>query len=72
SGALPDLSVRAAQLYLTYLGFDPGGIDGVAGQHTLAALAEFQNENGMTPTTIVDANCVAQLQDALTRAAVAV
>lgn len=71
SGALPDLSVRAAQLYLTYLGFDPGGIDGVAGQHTLAALAEFQNENGMTPTTIVDTSCVGQLQAALTKAAAA-
>jgi hypothetical protein len=69
TGAMPDLSVRAAQLYLTYLGFDPGGIDGVAGQHTLAALAEFQNENGMTPATIVDASCVAQLQLALTKAA---
>ncbi len=69
TGALPDLSVRAAQLYLTYLGFDPGGIDGVAGEHTLAALAEFQNKNGIPPTTTLDINCVAQLQLALTKAA---
>lgn len=69
TGGLPDLSVRAAQLYLTYLGFDPGGIDGVAGQHTLAALAEFQSENGISSTTIVDASCVAQIQTALTKAA---
>ncbi|HJT01682.1 MAG TPA: N-acetylmuramidase domain-containing protein [Terriglobales bacterium] len=69
TGALPDLSVRAAQLYLTYLGFDPGGIDGVAGEHTLAALAAFQNENRISPTTIVDASCVAQLQAALCKAA---
>jgi peptidoglycan hydrolase-like protein with peptidoglycan-binding domain len=54
---------------LTYLGFDPGGIDGVAGEHTLAALAEFQNKNGLTLTTNVDASCVAQLQAALTKAA---
>ncbi len=32
SGVLPDLNVRAAQLYLTYLGFHPGAIDGIAGQ----------------------------------------
>jgi peptidoglycan hydrolase-like protein with peptidoglycan-binding domain len=31
AGVLPDLSVRAAQLYLTYLGFHPGTIDGIAG-----------------------------------------
>jgi len=54
---------------LTYLGFDPGGIDGVAGQHMLAALAEFQSENGISSTTIVDASCVAQIQTALTKAA---
>jgi N-acetylmuramidase-like protein/putative peptidoglycan binding protein len=71
TGALPDLSVRAAQLYLTYLGFHPGGIDGVAGEHTLAALAEFQNENGVPPTTTVDASCVVQLEAALTKAAAA-
>jgi hypothetical protein len=68
AGAVPDLSVRAAQLYLTYLGFHPGPIDGVAGEHTLAALAEFQTENGIQQTTTIDTGCVAQLQDALTRA----
>lgn len=68
TGALPDLSVRAAQLYLTYLGFHPGSIDGVAGEHTLAALAEFQNQNGLGQTTTVDDSCVRQLEDALTRA----
>ena len=71
TGALPDLSVRAAQLYLTYLGFHPGGIDGIAGEHTLAAWAEFQNENGIPPTTTLDSNGVAQLQAALTKAAAA-
>jgi hypothetical protein len=38
-GVLPDLNVRAAQLYLTYLGFHPGSIDGIAGEKTLSALA---------------------------------
>jgi hypothetical protein len=52
---LPDLLVRAAQLYLTYLGFDPHGIDGVAGRRTLSALADFQTKNGLPVTSSIDA-----------------
>ncbi len=65
AGVLPDLSVRAAQLYLTYLGFHPGAIDGVAGEHTLSALAQFQTQNGMQQTNTVDEDTVAQLRDVL-------
>ena len=68
SGALPDLSVRAAQLYLTYLGFHPGLMDGVAGDYTLAALADFQNASGLPKTATVDDSCIHHLQDALTKA----
>jgi hypothetical protein len=68
AGALPDLNVRAAQLYLTYLGFHPGPIDGIAGEHTLAALAQFQTENGIQNTTGMDDGCVAQLRNALAAA----
>jgi len=64
-GALPDLSVRAAQLYLTYLGFHPGTIDGVAGQHTMAALAEFESANRIVQSDLIDDACIAQLQSAL-------
>lgn len=67
AGALPDLDVRATQLYLTYLGYHPGSIDGIAGEHTQAALAEFQDDNGLQQNASVDARCIAQLQDALTR-----
>jgi hypothetical protein len=67
SGAFPDLSVRAAQLYLTYLDFHPGRIDGIAGEQTMAALAQFEAEHGMQHATSIDASTVAQLQDALTR-----
>ena len=28
-GGCPDLDVRAAQVWLTYLGYDTGGIDGI-------------------------------------------
>lgn len=65
SGVVPDLNVRAAQLYLTYLGFDPGAIDGIAGQHTLSALAQFQTQSGLPATAAIDDGTVAQLQAAL-------
>ncbi len=65
SGLLPDLNVRAAQLYLTYLGFHPGPVDGIAGQRTLAALAQFQGQAGVRPKDVLDADAVEQLQAAL-------
>jgi len=65
AGALPDLSVRAAQLYLTYLGFDLGQTDGVAGKRTLSALADFQRTHGLPPTDTVNADALAQLSAAL-------
>lgn len=46
NGPLPDLQARAAQLYLTYLGYDPGPVDGMAGKNTLAALNQFLSKEG--------------------------
>ena len=69
SGVLPDLEARAAQLYLTYLGFHPGCIDGIAGKRTMAALAQFQTQAGIPVTSTIDSTCVAQLQTALTAGA---
>jgi len=66
SGALPDLNARAAQLYLKYLGFDPGPVDGVAGAQTLAAYAEFASKRGLPSGGALDANAVQQLLAALT------
>jgi hypothetical protein len=65
SGKLPDLNVRAAQLYLTYLGLNPGSIDGVAGRKTLLALAEFKKKHSIETTTAIDRDTVAQLRAAL-------
>ena len=65
SGSLPDLNVRSVQLYLTFLGFHPGPIDGVAGVLTLSALAEFQASRGIPSTGTMDADAVAQLRNAL-------
>lgn len=53
-GLLPDLSLRAAQIYLTYLGYHPGPIDGVPGRKTFSALSEFQQDNGLPINTEVD------------------
>jgi hypothetical protein len=47
-GPLPSLAIRAAQLLLTYLGQDPGPVDGRMGRRTQAALAAVLPG---TPTT---------------------
>jgi hypothetical protein len=65
AGGLPDLNVRAAQLYLTYLGFHPGPVDGVAGMRTRSALADFQTQQGLANTSTIDADTVAQLSAVL-------
>ena len=66
AGALPDLNVRAAQLYLTYLGFHPGVIDGVAGVQTLAALAEFApQQQGLHEVGVINAKLIANMVAAL-------
>jgi len=71
SGVLPDLNVRAAQLYLTYLGFHPGPVDGIAGRNTLAALAEFQTRAGIPAVAVIGDETVALLQAALPTGSVA-
>jgi hypothetical protein len=64
AGGLPDLNVRAAQLYLTYLHFHPGQVDGFGGTLTLSALADFHTQHGLTKTRVIDAETVAQLSAA--------
>ncbi len=64
AGVLPDLNVRAAQLYLTYLHFHPGNVDGIARARTLSALADFQTQHRLTKTYTIDAETVAQLSAA--------
>jgi hypothetical protein len=70
-GALPDLTARATQLYLTYLGYHPGEIDGIAGTRTLSALAAFQKDRGFAMGGTIDDACVGQLTATLTSAAAA-
>jgi N-acetylmuramidase/Putative peptidoglycan binding domain len=61
SGIQPDINVRAAQLYLTYLGFHPGPTDGVMGKQTRAALNDFQQAHAMTTTSTIDGDIVAKI-----------
>jgi hypothetical protein len=42
AGKIPDLRVRAAQLYMTFLGLNPGPVDGVIGPKLRAAMATLQ------------------------------
>jgi hypothetical protein len=54
TGFLPDLIVRAAQVYLVFLGFDPGPVDGEMGRLTRSALNEFQESIGAPVTDDID------------------
>jgi hypothetical protein len=62
---LPDLRVRAAQAYLTFLGFDPRGVDGRLGDYTRAAMNRFQYEQEIAVTREVDAATYEALQVAV-------
>jgi hypothetical protein len=57
----PSVMVRAVQLYLTYLGFHPGPVDGVAGALTRSAVAAFRKSEDLPPTDAVDDTLAADL-----------
>ena len=61
AGPLPDLDVRAAQLYLTYAGFQPGPVDGIMGNKTRNALTAFQKQQGLPVTGAADSATMAAL-----------
>ena len=65
TGGLPDLNVRSAQLYLTFLGFHPGPIDGIAGVQTLAAFSDFVGQQRLADKLVIDTDAVANLLAAL-------
>ncbi len=52
--AIPDLHIRAAQIYLQFRGFDPHGIDGILGRGTTDAIQAFQKSVGLNPTGAID------------------
>ena len=54
-GALPDVSLRAVQVLLTYHGCETHGIDGMDGPGTQAAIRRFQAGHKLAVTGHVDA-----------------
>jgi hypothetical protein len=52
--ALPNLAMRTAQAALLYVGLEPGPVDGLPGKRTRAALAKFQERNGLPQTGEID------------------
>ena len=49
------MNTRQAQCLLTYLGYDPGQIDGIDGKKTQAALAAFRADYGVGADGLVGA-----------------
>ena len=54
AGNLSKDEVRWAQLELRNRGLYSGSLDGVVGRETKHAVAQFQKDNGLSPTTALD------------------
>ena len=61
SGDVPDLQIRAAQIYLTYKGFKPGPVDALKGHLTEVAVGDFQRSIGVSATGVIDDELIKQL-----------
>jgi hypothetical protein len=61
AGPLPDLRVRAAQVYLQYHGLLAGVIDGIPGPATARAVRAFQGSIDMPETGTIDDALIARL-----------
>jgi hypothetical protein len=64
AGNMPDIDVRSAQARLTYLGFNPRGVDGAMGPGTLSALQAFQRSQDLPVGNTLDAATAQALVDA--------
>ncbi len=63
AGSLPDVDVRRAQLYLTYLGFAPGAVDGLHGKRSRSAVVTFRQQHGFGSGDRVDKALLQALQE---------
>lgn len=61
-GPLPDLQVRAAQIFLTYLGYEPGPVDGLMGRFTRSALNDFQRKYQLKISDDIDDSILSDLK----------
>lgn len=66
-GPLPDMDVRAVQVYLTYLGYNPGPVDGLMGRFTRSAIHEFQSLFGLPISDEVDEDLIAKLAEEVSK-----
>ena len=62
-GVLPDIQVRRAQMYLTYLGFAPGAVDGIYGKRSRSSVTQFKQVRGLPLDDEVDDATLQRLQD---------
>ena len=58
----PNIDVRAAQVRLTYLGFNPRGVDGLLGDGTRTAIIAFQKARSINVTADLDARTMDELK----------
>lgn len=65
SSKRPNLTIRAAQMLLFLLGYNPQGVDGSIGAHTLTALHAFQTAKQMSLSIGIDDGVVQSLAAAL-------
>jgi hypothetical protein len=63
AGSLPDYTVRAGQIYLGYLGYHPGTVDGIMGRLSRSALHEFQENQGLPLTNEINAEVLSNLKE---------
>ena len=63
AGPLPDFFVRAGQIYLGYLGYHPGTVDGVMGRLSRSALHEFQESHELPLTDGINAEVLSKLKE---------
>ena len=57
----PNIETRAAQVCLLYLGYSVGGVDGLEGPVTRAALLAFRHDNGL-PAEAFDVEVLGRLR----------
>lgn len=58
----PSITVRTAQAWLTYLRFEPRGVDGIVGDGTRTALIAFQKSRGLAVTAELNDATIEQLR----------
>lgn len=59
------MTIKQVQCLLTYLGYDPGAIDGANGKNTMAAVRAFQAQEGLDPDGVPGGKTWAALLDAV-------